>query len=172
MAERIASIDHQVRNKRPAYQYVTDILSKSPTSLSLKRTVFYSMLEENLIPDGPKTINLIKWIHSQGGGIPITYQCSLPNPNTFQPYNDNTNNGTIEAVLYWKGLSYNLQPPKVLMHQHFCCFLDYKIQLLNYKKHNLWYCHNHILGYIDHCRRYTLTWTMYKLLWNLAMGLT
>ncbi len=62
-------------------------------------------------------------------GIPIAYQASLANPNTFQPDKDDTNNETIEDLLHGKHLPIDVQPPRVLMHQHMSSFLVYEIQM-------------------------------------------
>ncbi len=64
---------------------------------------FYSTFHEFVIPDGPLQYGdycLHQMDQILRSCIPITYQASLPNLNTFLPDKEDTNIGTVEAVLY------------------------------------------------------------------------
>ncbi len=50
---KIASIDHQIRDKCPCYQYIMTILSSLPIYFHYEHADFYSMLCKNFIPNGP-----------------------------------------------------------------------------------------------------------------------
>ncbi len=85
-------------------------------------------------------------------GISVSYQSSLPDPNTSWPNKETTTGGTVDSILYWQELPYNVQPPKVLMYWHISVYLMKELQLLTDNNHNLHYWYNRILRYEDNCR--------------------
>ncbi len=111
---QIASSDHQIRNKHLCFQYWTMKIPWSlPNHIQYRHSDFYSTFCKNVIPNGP-----LQYVDNQfnqmdsitRGGIPIAYQAYSLNPHKFQPDNDNTDDGIVDAVLYWKCLLINLQP--------------------------------------------------------------
>ncbi len=94
------------------------------------------------------------------GGIPASFQVSLPDPNAFQTDTETTIDGMVNAVLYWQQLLSHIQPYAVSMHPRFSIYLTYELHLLHNEEHMLYYWHSFILGHDDNLWCCILEWTV------------
>ncbi len=91
---------------------------------------------------------------------------SLPDPKSFKPDTDTSNNATVNAVIYRHHLPHSKQPPGILKPQWFSIWLAYEFNVMNDEERLVLYRYNHILGQADHLRCCTSQWVASKRILN------
>ncbi len=67
------------------------------------------------------------------GGNPVSYQSSLPDPNTFQQKKETTTDAMVESISFWQDLLSDVHSPKVPVYQYFSICIMYDLQLHNHR---------------------------------------